>query len=260
MDGENLPIIIHLVHQTQPVKEEKTITRTITTIKPDSSRNEQVQTVTFTRNNVKDLVTNEIKYGNWDAKTKTFPAQNVQQIDGYDSYVDDVKSKIVNSQNVTPNDKDIQVIVTYKAHEGGNDTPTNVPPEPETPPDKKDDPTDVKPQTPTLPDEKTDEKTKEEVPKEIRNKEKTKNTSKVKQVKEPSENGPIKATSFTSSPAATDHMEKTNIKTTSPTNQKRVALPKTGEANHFVIAAMGFILAGLGLLGLKKKKNVNGDR
>lgn len=253
IDGENLPIIIHLVHQTQTVKEDKPITRTITTIKPDGSRSEQVQTVTFTRNRVKDLVTNEIKYGEWDAETKTFPSQDVQQIDEYDSYVDGVKSKIVNSQSVTPNDKNIQVTVTYKAHEG-NDTPTVVPPEPETPPDKKDDPTDDKPQTPTPPDEKSDEKLKDEVSKETKKKEKIKNTSKIKHVKEPSENGPIKAAKFTSRPATTDHMEKTNVKTNSPTDQKRTALPKTGEANHFAVAAIGLILAGLSLFGFKKRK------
>ncbi|MGN1271656.1 MAG: BspA family leucine-rich repeat surface protein [Lactobacillus sp.] len=249
---KNDPIIIHLVHQTKDITDNKTITRTITTIKPDGSSSDEVQTVIFTRTNTKDLVTQKVTYGDWDADSKTFPLKDVEQINGYDSYVDAVKSKVIDSKTVTPDDSNITVTVTYKAQDSGIPDTPDIPPV--TPPKK---PTDDKPIIPPLP-EVTNDPVTEEV-------EKPKNINKTnKDIEETiDQNGPVKGEKEDN----TNHPQNSPVKgeqdtvpvkgqpiKTSTQIAKSNELPQTGEKQTIATAILGLALAGLGLLGISINK------
>src|SRR5699024_286066 len=61
----NLTITLHVVHNTQNVSDSKDVTRTWKITDPSGVSSSGTQSATFTRNGVKDLVTNQIKWGNW---------------------------------------------------------------------------------------------------------------------------------------------------------------------------------------------------
>lgn len=86
---------INLVHASQISQESKTITRTITIIKPDGTSDTLEQPITLTRQVETDQVTGDQTYGDW--STSSWPVYAVKTIDGYTASLAQVDSKIVNS-------------------------------------------------------------------------------------------------------------------------------------------------------------------
>ncbi|WP_113898045.1 Rib/alpha-like domain-containing protein [Limosilactobacillus reuteri] len=69
--------------------------------------------VEFERTGVKDLVTGETTWNAWNSNSKTFPAYNIKEQKGYDSYVNDVKATEVAAVTVNPDSSDITDTITY---------------------------------------------------------------------------------------------------------------------------------------------------
>lgn len=107
--------------QPIPQNDTKKVTRTI---KYDVSGtnhaaiNSVTQTITYTRTGSEDPTTHDITWGSWTSTTTVFPSTDVQQIKGFDSYVDGVKSTTVNAVPVNFVNGDPQngqtVTVTYR--------------------------------------------------------------------------------------------------------------------------------------------------
>ncbi|MFR0612182.1 Rib/alpha-like domain-containing protein, partial [Limosilactobacillus balticus] len=69
--------------------------------------------VEFERTGVKDLVTGEITWNDWNSTSKTFPVYNIKEQKGYDSYVNGVKATEVAAVTVNPDSSDITDTITY---------------------------------------------------------------------------------------------------------------------------------------------------
>ncbi|QCQ03362.1 LPXTG cell wall anchor domain-containing protein [Ligilactobacillus animalis] len=114
---------VHLKHGSKVVKadpsnadSQKEVKRTIIVNAPDGTKTTKVQTVVFTRDGSKDLVTGKISYPDWDEiATKAFSQDDVPQYLGYTSMVAGRKQTTIAAQNVRPTDADQVIEVSYVA-------------------------------------------------------------------------------------------------------------------------------------------------
>ena len=67
----------------------------------------------FKRTGVKDLVTNKITWNAWNSDSQVFPAYDVKQEKGYDSYVNGAKATQVAAVTVNPDSANITDTITY---------------------------------------------------------------------------------------------------------------------------------------------------
>ena len=111
----NSDIVVELSHQTQPVNDTKTVTRTINVTNPDSSVKTTKQTTTLTRTGTKDVVTGNINWNDW--STGSFDEVNVPSVKGYTPTQAQVKS-----ETVTSDTQDSVINISYTA----NDQSTNI--------------------------------------------------------------------------------------------------------------------------------------
>lgn len=103
-NGETVKI--HLVHQTQPVTDSKTINRIINVTDPNGQKTNHVQTVTLTRTGAKDLVTGQTSWSAW--STGSFPSYQTPEIDGYTA------NQSVPAMTVTSDTQDSTVNINYQ--------------------------------------------------------------------------------------------------------------------------------------------------
>lgn len=114
---------VHLKHGSKVVKadpgnvnSQKEVKRMIIVNAPDGTKTTKVQTVVFTRDGSKDLVTGKISYPDWDEiATKVFPQDDVPQYLGYTSIVAGRKQTTIAARNVRPTDVDQEIEVSYVA-------------------------------------------------------------------------------------------------------------------------------------------------
>ncbi|MCI5942245.1 MAG: YSIRK-type signal peptide-containing protein [Ligilactobacillus animalis] len=114
---------VHLKHGSKVVKadpsnadSQKEVKRTIIVNAPDGTKTTKVQTVVFTRDGSKDLVTGKISYPDWnEIATKAFSQDDVPQYLGYTSMVAGRKQTTIAAQNVRPTDADQVIEVSYVA-------------------------------------------------------------------------------------------------------------------------------------------------
>ena len=69
--------------------------------------------VEFERTGVKDLVTGDINWNDWNSTSETFPVYNIKEQKGYDSYVNGVKATEVAAVTVDPDSQNITDTITY---------------------------------------------------------------------------------------------------------------------------------------------------
>ncbi|WP_304682178.1 mucin-binding protein [uncultured Ligilactobacillus sp.] len=114
---------VHLKHGSKVVKadpsnadSQKEVKRTIIVNAPDGTKTTKVQTVVFTRDGSKDLVTGKISYPDWDEiATKAFSKDDVPQYLGYTSMVAGRKQTTIAARDVHPTDADQVIEVSYVA-------------------------------------------------------------------------------------------------------------------------------------------------
>ncbi|MBW3351210.1 YSIRK signal domain/LPXTG anchor domain surface protein, partial [Limosilactobacillus reuteri] len=118
------PVDYKVEHGTEVVPVDKNnkdsyrkITQTIYEIpagKTDADK-KVVRTVSveFERTGIKDLVTGKTTWNDWNSNSETFPAYNIKEQKGYDSYVNDVKETEVAAVTVNPDSSDITDTITY---------------------------------------------------------------------------------------------------------------------------------------------------
>ncbi len=114
---------VHLKHGSKVVKadpgnvnSQKEVKRMIIVNAPDGTKTTKVQTVVFTRDGSKNLVTGKISYPDWDEiATKVFPQDDVPQYLGYTSIVAGRKQTTIAARNVRPTDADQEIEVSYVA-------------------------------------------------------------------------------------------------------------------------------------------------
>lgn len=114
-DNVDQNVVIRLRHKTTSVVETKNVTQTIKYVYQDNSEAAptKVTTVTFTRNNSKDLVTGQIvSNGNWAPLTESFAEVVSPVIAGFTPD----KAKIEAVNNVTADSNNINETVVYTAN------------------------------------------------------------------------------------------------------------------------------------------------
>ena len=114
-DNVDQNVVIRLRHKTTSVVETKNVTQTIKYVYQDNSEAAptKVTTVTFTRNNSKDLVTGQIvANGNWAPSAESFAEVVSPNIAGFTPN----KAKIEAVNNVTADSNDINETVVYTAN------------------------------------------------------------------------------------------------------------------------------------------------
>ena len=85
-ESGNKPIIIHLIHQKESLPNDtKTISRKVTIIDPDGKVDSKstTQSVTFSRNDILDKITNKHIYGKWNEAQQTLPSIDLPSFNGY---------------------------------------------------------------------------------------------------------------------------------------------------------------------------------
>lgn len=114
-DNVDQNVVIRLRHKTTSVVETKNVTQTIKYVYQDNSEAAptKVTTVTFTRNNSKDLVTGQIvSNGNWAPLTESFAEVVSPNIAGFTPD----KAKIEAVNNITADSNNINETVVYTAN------------------------------------------------------------------------------------------------------------------------------------------------
>lgn len=122
-EDEDQHFEVHLKHGSKVVKadpsnadSQKEVKRTIIVNAPDGTKTTKVQTVVFTRDGSKDLVTGKISYPDWDEiATKAFSQDDVPQYLGYTSMVAGRKQTTIAAKSVRPTDADQVIEVSYVA-------------------------------------------------------------------------------------------------------------------------------------------------
>lgn len=122
-EDEDQHFEVHLKHGSKVVKadpsnadSQKEVKRTIIVNAPDGTKTTKVQTVVFTRDCSKDLVTGKISYPDWDEiATKAFSQDDVPQYLGYTSMVAGRKQTTIAAKSVRPTDADQVIEVSYVA-------------------------------------------------------------------------------------------------------------------------------------------------
>ncbi|WP_225437070.1 Rib/alpha-like domain-containing protein [Limosilactobacillus reuteri] len=118
------PITYKVEHGTEVVPVDKNnkntyrkITQTIQEVPAGKTNADmtlvRTASVEFERTGVKDLVTGETTWNAWNSNSETFPAYNIKEQKGYDSYVNDVKATEVAAVTVNPDSSDITATITY---------------------------------------------------------------------------------------------------------------------------------------------------
>ena len=111
-DANNDIVTYTLVPKTEEVSESKEITRTIHYVaKADPTKilaSDNVQTLTFTRTGIKNLVTNEITWSDWTSDDDTFDEVISPDVDSYKSELAKVDSQTINYDS-----SNIEVTVPY---------------------------------------------------------------------------------------------------------------------------------------------------
>ena len=114
-ESGNKPIIIHLIHQKESLPNDtKTISRKVTIIDPDGKVDSKstTQSVTFSRNDILDKVTNKHIYGKWNEAQQTLPSIDLPSFNGY------TPAGEVTAAEVTTNSGDIADInISYVPNE-----------------------------------------------------------------------------------------------------------------------------------------------
>ncbi|MCZ3671049.1 hypothetical protein L2681_00030 [Lactobacillus gasseri] len=114
-ESGNKPIIIHLIHQKESLPNDtKTISRKVTIIDPDGKVDSKstTQSVTFSRNDILDKVTNKHIYGKWNEAQQTLPSIDLPSFNGY------TPTGEVTAAEVTTNSGDIADInISYVPNE-----------------------------------------------------------------------------------------------------------------------------------------------
>ena len=114
-ESGNKPIIIHLIHQKESLPNDtKTISRKVTIIDPDGKVDSKstTQSVTFSRNDILDKVTNKHIYGKWNEAQQTLPSIDLPSFNGY------TPTGEVTAAEVTTNGGDIADInISYVPNE-----------------------------------------------------------------------------------------------------------------------------------------------
>lgn len=121
---------IAIQHKTEEVTDTHTVTETIHFKYADQSQAlpDTIQTITFIRNGVKDLVTGETIWGKWDKESSTFPEIVAPNISGYSP-----NPMTINAQTVGPNSQDLEFTVTYSSIKKPNDDNNKPTPNPDNP-------------------------------------------------------------------------------------------------------------------------------
>ncbi len=229
--GENGGLTTIVVEaKTEKVQQSKTVTETIHyhTANGKQIVADKEMKVNFTRTGVKNLVTGEITWNNWNKDKESFNEVPSPKVSGYTA-----SPAKVAAQTVTPNSEDLVFTVTYTKDQQTHPTiPDNKP---------------NKPQKETVP--KHEQKTQDKLIHEYGYKKRADGrlvdhtghvypaSSKVK------ENGAI-------------YSEKGEL--LSVGSRRKHELPQTGLHDNSLIAAIGSLLAGIsifGLLGGRKKKD-----
>ena len=114
----NAPIIVHLKHATENVTNsdenaKKVITRTITVNNPDGQITDLSQHVILSRIATKDLVTNKVKYGQWN--TGKFNSVSIPVVENYIALVngEKVNTTELSEESVDINTLNQVVVITY---------------------------------------------------------------------------------------------------------------------------------------------------
>lgn len=121
---------IAIQHKTEEVTDTHTVTETIHFKYADQSQAlpDTIQTITFIRNGVKDLVTGETIWGKWDKESSTFPEIVAPNISGYSP-----NPMTINAQTVGPNSQNLEFTVTYSPINKPNDDNNKPTPNPDNP-------------------------------------------------------------------------------------------------------------------------------
>ncbi|WP_289762177.1 MBG domain-containing protein [Lactobacillus intestinalis] len=121
---------IAIQHKTEEVTDTHTVTETIHFKYADQSQAlpDTIQTITFIRNGVKDLVTGETIWGKWDKESSTFPEIVAPNISGYSP-----NPMTINAQTVGPNSQNLEFTVTYSPIKKPNDDNNKPTPNPDNP-------------------------------------------------------------------------------------------------------------------------------
>ncbi|MGP3292617.1 mucin-binding protein [Lactobacillus gasseri] len=111
--SDNKPLIIHLTHQKKVLSDDtRTISRKVTITDPDGKVDPEstTQSVSFSRSNTLDKVTNQHIYGEWNTKQQTLPAIVLPVFPGY------TPSGKVDAINVTADSNDpADINISYTA-------------------------------------------------------------------------------------------------------------------------------------------------
>lgn len=118
---------IAIQHKTEEVTDIQTVTETIHFKYTDQSQAlpDTIQTITFIRNGIKDLVTGKTVWGEWDKESSTFPEIVAPNISGYSP-----NPMTIAAQTVGPNSQNLEFTVTYSPIDKQNDD-NNKPTKPE---------------------------------------------------------------------------------------------------------------------------------
>lgn len=121
-DTADQTIDIYYKEQTQTNSESKTLTRTITVVRPDGQQDVTVQTVNFSRTVKTSAVTGKKTYGAWTPASGTFSAFTAPEIMGYDPSVAQVAEQTVSAADIA-SWQDPQIKITYTEQRFAPDEP-----------------------------------------------------------------------------------------------------------------------------------------
>ncbi|WP_217961668.1 MBG domain-containing protein [Lactobacillus intestinalis] len=271
---ENGVTKIAIQHKTEEVTDTRTVTETIHFKYADQSQAlpDTIQTITFIRSGVKDLVTGETTWGKWDKESSTFPEIVAPNISGYSS-----NPMTINAQTVGPNSQNLEFTVVYSPIK--KPTPTPNPDNPVNPskpdnnkPNKPDHNKPVesnkpnkKPSKPVQPNKKPTNKVpaKPVTPTIHKPSTKASDTKPLYEVKDfPRGSHKLEDGTIVDSHGRVlyENGQLTRLGRTMLKRGHEKVLPQTGQKDNESISWMGALLAGLGIFGLadrKKRKKKN---
>ena len=106
LDGQTLTIKVG--HQVQAVTDNKTVIRQIVIVMPNGQKQTGQQSVTFGRAGVKDLVTGQTNWKNWDPSSYQFDSIQVPVIAGFEA------SGTIDAMTVTPDNTNSTMTISYR--------------------------------------------------------------------------------------------------------------------------------------------------
>lgn len=269
---ENGVTKIAIQHKTEEVTDTRTVTETIHFKYADQSQAlpDTIQTITFIRSGVKDLVTGETTWGKWDKESSTFPEIVAPNISGYSS-----NPMTINAQTVGPNSQNLEFTVVYspiKKPTPNPDNPVNPSKLDNNKPNKPDHNKPVesnkpnkKPSKPVQPNKKPTNKVpaKPVTPTIHKPSTKASDTKPLYEVKDfPRGSHKLEDGTIVDSHGRVlyENGQLTRLGRTMLKRGHKKVLPQTGQKDNESISWMGALLAGLGIFGLadrKKRKKKN---